>query len=114
MKEDTNMRDSISAKARLEATLEYSTRISKQSLSEIVPDTYQAIYDVLKDEYLQVSKCLLFKRNLKLACLTVQYDISLNIGAKLTQIMFWTSSEVQTPHWPLNTVATVSKPHSEI
>ena len=62
------MRDSISAKARLEATLEYSTRISKQSLSEIVPDTYQAIYDVLKDEYLQVSKCLLlFKRNLKIS-----------------------------------------------
>ena len=60
------MRDSISAEARLEATLlflstgvsysalQYPTRISKQSLSEIVPDTCQAIYDVLKDEYLQV------------------------------------------------------------
>ncbi|XP_064119009.1 uncharacterized protein LOC135224014 [Macrobrachium nipponense] len=64
-KQDTNMRDSISALARLEATLlflstgasysslQYSTRISKQSLSQIVPDTCQAIYDELKDEYLQ-------------------------------------------------------------
>ena len=65
-KQDTNMRDSISALARLEATLlflstgasysslQYFTRISKQSLSQIVPDTCQAIYEELKDEYLQV------------------------------------------------------------
>ena len=71
-KQDTNMRDSISAEARLEATLlflstgasysslQYSTRISKQSLSQIVPDTCQAIYDELKDEYLQVM-CVVIK-----------------------------------------------------
>ena len=65
-RQNTNMRDSVSALARLEATLlflstgasysslQYSTRISKQSLSEIIPDTCQAIYDELKDEYLQV------------------------------------------------------------
>lgn len=71
-KQDTNMRDSISALARLEATLlflstgasysslQYSTRISKQSLSQIVPDTCHAIYDELKDEYLQV-RCVVMK-----------------------------------------------------
>lgn len=71
-KQDTNMRDFISALARLEATLlflstgasysslQYSTRISKQSFSQIVPDTCQAIYDELKDEYLQVM-CVVIK-----------------------------------------------------
>lgn len=65
-KQDTNMRHSITAEARLEATLrflasgctysalQYSTRISKQSLSCIEPETCQAIYEVLKDDYLQV------------------------------------------------------------
>ena len=65
-KEDTQFRETISAGARLEATLrflatgdsytslQYSTRISKQSLSLIIPETCDAIYRVLKDEYLQV------------------------------------------------------------
>ena len=65
-KQDTIMRHSITPEARLEATLlflatgctysalQYSTRISKQSLSCIVPETCQSIYDVLKDDYLQV------------------------------------------------------------
>ncbi|MPC81626.1 hypothetical protein E2C01_076254 [Portunus trituberculatus] len=35
------------------SSFQYPTRISKQSLSQIVPDTCQAIYDELKDEYLQ-------------------------------------------------------------
>ncbi|XP_064111368.1 uncharacterized protein LOC135218849 [Macrobrachium nipponense] len=59
------MRESISPAARLEATLmylstgcsysalQYSTRISKPSLSAIIPDTCKAIYDVLKDPYLK-------------------------------------------------------------
>ena len=67
VKKDTNMKDSITAEARLEATLrylatgctysalQYSTRISKQSLSKIIPETCLAIYHVLKDDYLQVS-----------------------------------------------------------
>ena len=65
-KQDTIMRDSISAEARLEATLiflssgcsytqeQYQTRISKQSLSMIIPETCRAIYEVLREEYLQV------------------------------------------------------------
>lgn len=69
-KQDTNMRDSIPAKARLEATLiflstgcrytslQYTTRISKQSLSDIIPETCQAIYQVLHGEYLQVRQTL--------------------------------------------------------
>ena len=67
MKKNTNMRDSITAEVRLEATLQflatgstysalqYSSRISKQSLSNIIPEICWAIYDVLKDDYLQVS-----------------------------------------------------------
>lgn len=65
-KQDTRMRDSITAEARLEATLlflsngctytflQYTSRISKQSLSQIIPETCEAIYQVLKDDYLQV------------------------------------------------------------
>ncbi len=70
-KQDTCMRESISPAARLEATLrylstgcsysslQYSTRISKQSLSAIIPDMCQTIYDVLKDPYLKVSNACL-------------------------------------------------------
>lgn len=36
-------------------SLQYSTRISKQSLSRIIPETCDAIYQVLKDEYLKVN-----------------------------------------------------------
>lgn len=65
-KKETHLRASISAGARLEATLrflatgssytslQYSTRISKQSLSSIVPETCQAIYQALKEEHMQV------------------------------------------------------------
>lgn len=65
-RQDTNMRESIAPIARLEATLrflatgctytslQYSTRISKQSLSTIIPETCGAIYDVLKDDYMKV------------------------------------------------------------
>lgn len=66
VKEDTRLRESISPGARLEATLrflasggsyaslQYSSRISKQSLSRIIPETCEAIYNVLKEEYLKV------------------------------------------------------------
>ena len=65
-KKDTHLRESISPGARLEATLrflaaggsytslQYSTRISKQSLSHIIPETCEAIYNVLRKEYLKV------------------------------------------------------------
>ncbi|XP_064109861.1 uncharacterized protein LOC135217767 [Macrobrachium nipponense] len=65
MKKDTHMRQRITTGGRLEATLrflatgctysalQYSTRISKQSLSRIIPETCRAIYEVLKDDYLQ-------------------------------------------------------------
>ena len=59
VKEDTQLRESISPGARLEATLrflaaggsyaslQYSTRISKQSLSaSFIPETCEAIYNV--------------------------------------------------------------------
>lgn len=64
---DTNMRDSISAGARLEATLrylatgatygslQYMSRISKSTLSSIIPDTCDAIYKALKNDYVKVS-----------------------------------------------------------
>ena len=66
-KEDTMMRESIPAGARLEATLrwlanggnytsfQFGLRISKQSLYLIIPETCAAIYNVLKEEYLKVS-----------------------------------------------------------
>ena len=65
-KQDTNMRQSISAEARLHATLlylstgcnytalQYTTRISKQSLCKIIPETCRQIYEVLRKEYLKV------------------------------------------------------------
>ncbi|XP_063852072.1 putative nuclease HARBI1 [Scylla paramamosain] len=64
-KQDTHLRQSICAEARLEATLrflasgcsytalQYSTRISKQSLSLIIPETCKAIYTALRDDYLK-------------------------------------------------------------
>ena len=73
IKQDTIMRDSISPEARLEATLiylstgysysslQYRTRIWKQSLSSIISDTCQTIYDVLKDPYLKVSNVCLWQ-----------------------------------------------------
>ena len=69
-KQNTIMRSSIPAEARLEATLlflttgcsythlQYATRISKQSLSHIIPETCQAIYQVLREQYLQVRHCI--------------------------------------------------------
>ncbi|XP_045132861.1 uncharacterized protein LOC123517072 [Portunus trituberculatus] len=65
-KEDTHVRESISPGARFEATrrflaaggsyasLQHSTRISKQSLGSIIPETCEAIYNVLKEDYLKV------------------------------------------------------------
>ena len=65
-KKDSHLRESIAPGARLEATLlflangmsysslRYSTRISVSSLSFIIPETCEAIYRVLKNEYLKV------------------------------------------------------------
>ena len=65
-KQNTSFRDSIPPGARVEATLrfladgvsytslQYSTRISKQSLGQIIPETCEAIYNVLKEDYLKV------------------------------------------------------------
>lgn len=73
-KEDTHFRESISAGARLEATLRflaaggsytnlgYSSRISKQSLSYIIPETCEAIFNVLREEYLKVSCIILLDK----------------------------------------------------
>ncbi|KAJ8939877.1 hypothetical protein NQ318_023217 [Aromia moschata] len=66
IKENTCMRTAISPHERLTATLrflatgrsykdlEFTTIISKQSLSEIIPETRKAIFKVLKNEYLKV------------------------------------------------------------
>ncbi|MPC63083.1 hypothetical protein E2C01_057176 [Portunus trituberculatus] len=60
------MWESVSAGARLEATflflaagcsftrLQYHTRISRTSLSIIILETCQAIYDAQKDDYMKV------------------------------------------------------------
>lgn len=67
IKENTCMRTAISPHERLTATLrflatgrsykdlEFTTIISKQSLSKIIPDVCKAIFVVLKNEYLKVS-----------------------------------------------------------
>ena len=65
-KEDTHLRSSITPGARLEATLlflisglpysrlQYETRISATSLCRIIPETCDAIYAALKDEFMKV------------------------------------------------------------
>ena len=69
-KEDTVMRQAISAEERLISTLrflatgrsledlKFSTGISSQALGKIIPETCQAIYESLRYEYLKVSKIL--------------------------------------------------------
>lgn len=71
-RQDTNMRNAISAEERLTATLrflatgrsytdlQYSTRISRAALSELIPETCKAIYNVLKAEYLKVKTIYYF------------------------------------------------------
>lgn len=65
-KQNTKMRESISAEERLTTTLRYlatgrsfedlkfSTGISAPSLCKIIPETCKAIYNVLKKTYLKV------------------------------------------------------------
>lgn len=67
-KDDTCMRKAISPHERLSATLrflatgrsykdlEFTTIVSKSSLSRLIPETCNAIYQVLKKDYLKVSK----------------------------------------------------------
>ena len=64
-KKNTNMRDAISAHDRLCVALRflasgssygdlmYSFRISTSAISKIIPEVCEAIYNVLKDEYLK-------------------------------------------------------------
>ena len=66
-KKDTIMRTAIAPHERLSATLrflatgrcyedlKFSTAISPQALSLIVPETCKAIYKVLRDDYMNVS-----------------------------------------------------------
>lgn len=67
IKRDTNMRQSISPGERLAVTLRYLAtgktfrslqflfRIPASTISSIIPEVLDAIYKVLKDEYLQVN-----------------------------------------------------------
>jgi hypothetical protein len=69
-KQDTIMRKAVTPHERLTATLrflatgrsyedlKYSTIISPRALSYIVPETFHAIYEVLKRNYLKVSETL--------------------------------------------------------
>lgn len=69
-RQNTNMRECISPKERLSLTLrflatgesyrslEYSTRIPACTISRIIPETCRVIYEVLRNEYLQVNKNL--------------------------------------------------------
>ncbi|XP_045480933.1 putative nuclease HARBI1 [Harmonia axyridis] len=64
-RQNTNMRESISPEERLIATLRYlatgctfedwkfSTRISPQCLGRIIPETCDAIYEILRKDYLK-------------------------------------------------------------
>lgn len=66
-KKNTVMREAISPHERLSATLrflatgrsyecmKFSTIISPQALGQIIPETCDALYDVLQQEYLRVS-----------------------------------------------------------
>lgn len=65
-KQDTVMREAISPHERLTATLrflatgrsyqclKFSTIISPQALSQIIPETCNALYEVLRKDYLKV------------------------------------------------------------
>ena len=69
-RQDTNMREAITAEQRLVATLRYlatgrslqdlkfSTGISPQSLGVIIPETCSAIIQVLQEDYIKVSSVL--------------------------------------------------------
>lgn len=71
-KQDTKMRQSISAEERLVATLrflatgrnyedlKFSTIISPQLLGQLIPETCREIYNVLSKDYLKVSKSVYF------------------------------------------------------
>ena len=66
-RQDTSFRQAISPGARQEATLrflatgqsssnmQYSKRISRHALRNIIPETCDAIYRVLQDDYIKVS-----------------------------------------------------------
>ena len=69
-RENTNMREAITPHERLSATLRflatgrslkdlrYSVRMGTSTLSEIIPETCNAIFHVLRGEFLQVSQRL--------------------------------------------------------
>lgn len=71
-RQDTNMREAISASERLLITLrylatgdtyqslEYLYRIPVTTLSKIIPETCSAIYESLKDDYMKVGDMLYF------------------------------------------------------
>ncbi|XP_033104337.1 uncharacterized protein LOC117106923 [Anneissia japonica] len=66
-KKDTNLREAIPAHHRLSVTLRflatgesytslaYQHRVSEQSLSRLIPEVCEAIYNSLKDEYMKVN-----------------------------------------------------------
>ena len=72
IRENTVMRTAITPHERLTATLrflatgrsykdlEYTTIVSKQALSKIIPETCEALFKVLKNEYLKVSNNTLY------------------------------------------------------
>ncbi|KAF6207432.1 hypothetical protein GE061_018675 [Apolygus lucorum] len=83
-KQSTAMRESITSKERLAATLQFlasgrsyenlkfSCAISPQSLGKIIPETCTAIYNALREEYLNVKTrphCFFNNNNKKLAAL---------------------------------------------
>lgn len=71
VKQDTIMRQSISAEERLAATLRYlatgrsfkdlsfSTGIGTSTLCNLIPETCQAIYESLQGEYMKVNKIIM-------------------------------------------------------
>jgi len=86
-KQNTIMRESITPHERLTATLrflatgrnyedlKYSTLISPQALSYIVPETCNAIYKVLKSQYLKVCIIKLYYIYLKTNYVLYYYNL---------------------------------------
>ena len=104
-KKDTIMRKSITPHERLAATLrflatgrsfedlKFTTCISPQALGRIIPETCQAIYQCLVEEYMKVGKITIFYW---VFCLKIYpfFSFDVNLFYNNVQFHYLTSSDV--------------------